>query len=378
MDLSWLNVSEVLKILPLEMKTIEHRTYNQKNLLRIKKPQQKVHNEKSETKLWITTVGTCIWVGILAVIAALLVLSNQNLNASSSSFPAVHSNCSDSNAFLVVASSNELIKYNVLTHKLSYFTDYDQPNEARNTKMKQVVKLNDMVYMFRQEKFDNSGPLHLNISDASSAWARLYWESNYVNRNYITFNGSILAIGARDITYKSSDEYSTFGTPEVNLFNTTTGKWTSLHEMNEARAYHSLVAFQGLICAIGGYEAINSECYNPNSNRWTYLPKMNTMRQGAAAVEFNDELYVIGGARCNDDDAHLRSVEKYNSVHALWTEVAPLNQPKTTNHAAAVFNGKIYVIGGNPTRVEAYDPANDVWEITESLNFESDPVFTVF
>ena len=287
-------------------------------------------------------------------------------------------NVTDFTAFLAAASFDMIIKYDIHTDKLSFLADYDKPNVARHTKMKQVAKLNDMVYMFQQENFDNSGPLQLNISDASLARTRLHWKDYHINRNYIAFNDSILAIGARDFKYKFSDEYSTFGITAADLYNTTTGRWTKLHDMNEARAYHSLVAFQGLVCAIGGYEAINSECYNPNSSRCTYLPKMNTMQQGAAAVEFNDELYVIGGARCNDDDAHLQSVEKFNSVHALWTEVAPLNQPKTTDHAAAVFNGKNYVIGGNPRLVEVYDPGNDVWEITGLLNFESDPVFTIF
>ena len=321
-----------------------------------------------------------IWMPLLVVCFAILIWRLLISHDETTNISLVHQHPNFTNsAFLAVASLNLLIEYNVLANKLSFLTDYEKPNVAIHTKVAQVVKLNDKVYMFRQENFDNSGPLNLNISDASLAWTRLHWEDNYINRNYIAFNAdSILAIGARDFKYKFSDEYSTFGTTAVDLYNTTTAKWTSLYDMNEARAYHSLVAFQGLICAIGGYEAINSECYNPNSNRWTYLPKMKTMRQGAAAVEFNDELYVIGGARCNDDDAHLRSVEKFNSVHALWTEVAPLNQPKITNHAAAVFNGKIYVIGGNPTLVEAYDPANDVWEITGSLNFESDPVFTVF
>ena len=277
-----------------------------------------------------------------------------------------------------MASFNELIKYDVLTDKLSFLTDYDNSIVARHTKVTHVVKLQDIVYMFKKENSDNSGPLQLNISGAPLAWTRLHWKDYYINRNQITFNGSISAIGARDFKYKFSDKYSTFSTTAVDLYNTTTGKWTKLYNMNEARAYHSLVAFQGLVCAIGGYEAINSGCYNPNSSRCTYLPKMNTMQQGAAAVEFNDELYVIGGARCNDDNAHLQSVEKFNSVHALWTEVAPLNQPNTTDHAAAVFNGKNYVIGGNPTLVEVYDPANDVWEITGLLNFESDPVLIVF
>ena len=38
-------------------------------------PQEKVQNKKPETKLWITTIGTYTWVGILTVIVALLVLS---------------------------------------------------------------------------------------------------------------------------------------------------------------------------------------------------------------------------------------------------------------------------------------------------------------
>ena len=84
-------------------------------------PQEKVHNEKSETKLWITTMNTYVWVGTLTVIVALLVLSYQDLNALSSSFTAVQINSGDSNVFLF---SGFLQRVNQIqrVHKQTFFS----------------------------------------------------------------------------------------------------------------------------------------------------------------------------------------------------------------------------------------------------------------
>ena len=146
--------------------------------------------------------------------------------------------------------------------------------------------------------------------------------------------------------------------------------------MNEPRAYHSLVLFEGKVCAIGGDKSKTSECFNSGTNKWTYLPPMLTRRREAAAVELGGELYVIGGEHGNTFE-QLRSVEKYNPVTETWSEVADLKQGMT-DHAVGVYNEKIYVIGGNPVHVEAYNPSKIEWQLVDTFDYvERDTVFTV-
>ena len=229
--------------------------------------------------------------------------------------------------------------------------------------------------------------LVLRLSDTSLAcWKDIHWKKKYQDRKYIAFKRNILAIGARghryhdenDLDYSGDDEndpdYSA-ETDAVDLYNTETGDWTSLPRMNEPRSHHSLVSFQGKICAVGGYKLRSSECFNPNARKWTYLPRLNIRRQSPTGAELKGELYVIGGKMAT---AHyLTSVEKYNPDFKTWVKVASMNAPRS-GHAAGVLNGKIYVIGGGSDLVEAYDPLKNVWEIVDKVEESKHMKFTAF
>ena len=185
-----------------------------------------------------------------------------------------------------------------------------------------------------------------------------------------------MAVGGRDHHYKFVDAFHVLGSSAVDLYNTATGEWSALPSMNEPRAYHSLVLFEGKVCAIGGDKSRTAECFDSGTNKWMYLPAMLTRRRESAAVEVDSELYVIGGEH-GYTYTPIRSVETYNSSTKTWRNVADLKQGMT-GHAAAVYNGKIYVIGGNPVHVEAYDPSKNEWRIIDTFNnVKTDIVFTM-
>ena len=61
----------------------------------------------------------------------------------------------------------------------------------------------------------------------------------------------------------------------------------------------------------------------------------------------------------------LNSVERYDPAKNAWEAVAPMS-PAREGPAAAVFDGKLYVMGGHDGRtrlssVEQYDPARNEW-----------------
>ena len=323
-------------------------------------------------KQWKKRVVISAILSMLVLFAA-LIIRNLDSNADVSH-----------NGFLGIDDYGKLVKYNVFTNSFSV-SSFASCSRFESLVFffdsHAIVKASELVYVFGWNRFTRGYfALKLNLSDSSLAcWEEVYWEKKYQRRKYIVFYGNILGIGAEDYFYNddSGTDYSG-GIDAVHLINTTTGDWTSLSRMNEPRSQHSLVSFQGLICAIGGMKLNTSECYDPNTNKWAYLPRMKIDRRRSAAVELNSELYVTGGEMEFDEvEGAGRSVEKYNPDLETWVEVAPMKKGRS-GHAAGVFNGKIYVIGGGSDLVEAYDPSNNVWEIVDRVKENMYIKFTAF
>jgi len=97
---------------------------------------------------------------------------------------------------------------------------------------------------------------------------------------------------------------------------------------------------------------------------------MPTPRYEASAVSLEGKIYLIGG-RAGEDS--LAPVERYDPKLDTWdTTVANLRQPRA--HAAAVvYNGMIYVFGGEDRKshalksVERYDPRMNRWQPMQDL-----------
>jgi len=122
--------------------------------------------------------------------------------------------------------------------------------------------------------------------------------------------------------------------------------------------------------------------YDPAADSWKALAPMPTKRLAASAVAVNGKVYVMGGATnypknedqsLNGNAPHriLDTNEVYDIASNAWSTKQTTPTPRNHIFAAAV-NGKIYLIGGrlgsmaigsgSPTDiVEEYDPATDKW-----------------
>lgn len=98
---------------------------------------------------------------------------------------------------------------------------------------------------------------------------------------------------------------------------------------------------------------------------WTELAELPTARQETAVVALDGEIYVIGGFDATAEV--VDTVEAFDPVSGTWRAVADL--PVTMHHAnAAVVNGKIvvagFLTGGGfvpDGRVYSYDPGTNAW-----------------
>ncbi|KPP79200.1 kelch repeat and BTB domain-containing protein 11-like [Scleropages formosus] len=98
-------------------------------------------------------------------------------------------------------------------------------------------------------------------------------------------------------------------------------------------------------------------CYNPITDSWSEIRPLNQPRSQLKLVSLDGYLYAIGG-EC------LFTVERYDPRMDRWTAVAPL--PKgafAVAHEATTCNGEVYVSGGSLFyRLLKYDPKRDEWQ----------------
>jgi N-acetylneuraminic acid mutarotase len=118
------------------------------------------------------------------------------------------------------------------------------------------------------------------------------------------------------------------------------------------------------------------EAYDPESGSWTGgLAPMPTPRWLAAAAVVDGRIYVVGGAG-DEDYTPTAAVEAYDPATDSWQVLADLPSA-LWGPAAAAADGKIYVIGGGSgdpfgerdlsAGIQVYDPATDGWDLASDM-----------
>ncbi|XP_078485850.1 ectoderm-neural cortex protein 1-like isoform X1 [Ciona intestinalis] len=180
-------------------------------------------------------------------------------------------------------------------------------------------------------------------------------------------NGIIFVFGGSD------DNYGSLSSGEFYVVSL--NKWIQLKPMKIARCGHSIVAHNGHLYSLGGYESeylCSMEQYDPFLDEWKDVAPMQTPRCWFAAVVLNNAIYAIGGY---DGKQRLKSVEKYNADDDTWVYVGNMNIERDS-HAACVAQNKIYVVGGEDSKskvvksIECYDDQTDKWSVVGETEVE--------
>lgn len=139
-----------------------------------------------------------------------------------------------------------------------------------------------------------------------------------------------------------------------------------MHHANAAVVDGTLYVLGGLV-GLGFDEVGDTWAYDPGADRWTARAPMSPeSARGSAAVGVIDgKIYLAGGYR---NDGAVTNVSVYDPVDDAWDhDLAPLPAPRDHLVGAAV-GGVLYAIGGRDRfiaaitdRVDAYDPVADAW-----------------
>lgn len=121
---------------------------------------------------------------------------------------------------------------------------------------------------------------------------------------------------------------------------------------------------------------ISREVSTVNHNTWTSGAPMPTALVGAAAAVLQGKIYLVGGTT---GSTVVSDTQIFNPVTNAWSAGVPLPVP-IASAAAAVVNNVLYVMGGSESEngspatrtVWAYDPKTKTWSIKTAMPIARD------
>ncbi|XP_019378324.1 PREDICTED: kelch-like protein 23 [Gavialis gangeticus] len=151
----------------------------------------------------------------------------------------------------------------------------------------------------------------------------------------------------------------------VWVYNSETDEWREGCPMLNARYYHCAVTLGGCIYALGGYRkgapVQEAECYDPLQQTWVPIANMIKGVGNATACVLNEVIYVTGGHYGYRGSCTYDKIQIYNSGSNEWSIVTTSPHPEYGLCSAALQN-KIYLVGGQTTITDSYDPEQKEWK----------------
>lgn len=86
------------------------------------------------------------------------------------------------------------------------------------------------------------------------------------------------------------------------------------------------------------------------ANKWEEIAPMAERRCMAAAAVLNGKIYVVGGMNAK----MVTSTERYDPQQNTWASVASLNVARN-GHCCCVINGSLFAVCGHFISIERYD-----------------------
>ena len=180
-------------------------------------------------------------------------------------------------------------------------------------------------------------------------------------------NGDVLVAGGLT---NGNSQIGTSCTATAELFNRSTGEWTSTGSMTLPRGNHAATLLpDGKVLVAGGlcsggfiYPDNSAEVYDPSTGTWKATRSMNFARASAGSTLLvTGEVLVAGG---NSTSAAGSSAELFDASKGCWTVTGSMNTPRGTLQMIQLANGTALVLGGTGLASYAsqfYLPTNGSW-----------------
>jgi serine/threonine-protein kinase PknK len=151
----------------------------------------------------------------------------------------------------------------------------------------------------------------------------------------------------------------------VDVYDLTTGAWTSGPPLPAPRHHPGAAAFRGRVFVAGGFSTAGNETdtvwsLGPDEDRWREEPPLGTARGALGLAGTGGRLVAFGGTSSGQVVA---TAEVLVAGNERWRPLPSLRQPRE-HTAAASADGRVYAIAGrvgslesNLVSVESIDPA---------------------
>jgi N-acetylneuraminic acid mutarotase len=309
--------------------------------------------------------------------------------------------------------TSRVLKYNVATDTWS---DAPPLPEARGAGA--LVRLGRALHFFggqdANRQSDKADHWALNLDDPGAGWVRAADLPNARDHlGAVALNGKAYAVGGQHLDETSTNQ------AEVDAYDPATDTWAPVAPLPVPTGHNhqSTFVLNGRIVVAGGQTNGGQylaalEQYDPAANNWVALPPLPEARQAGNAQQIGGKIYFTGGR----SSGGAPTTTTWAGLPAnTWETVAampvPLGEvaggvightlylvgegsPVTlafdlstgtwrsnlaarlfvgNHHAAEVFGGKLYLLGGlsggSEGKVQIYDPASDRWSRGADMPF---------
>ena len=196
------------------------------------------------------------------------------------------------------------------------------------------------------------------------------------NRYCSQNNFSIVVCGGEEYQCESNGEEHQRLVNDAHIVDCNLSYGTkALPQMLEGRQYAEVVCVGDQVYVFGGIEDLYGDSIMSvekySSGTWKSVSVMYEDRRHFCACSFMGNVFVFAGILDFDFSGATDSCVKFNTKSCKWTKVARMNEPRF-NAACAVFDGKIFVSGGDNTRVilntvEAFDHVARTWSVMPDM-----------
>jgi len=188
-------------------------------------------------------------------------------------------------------------------------------------------------------------------------------------------DGRVLVTGG----LSAGDGQDNFVEKTVEIYDPSTGTWTLIDKMSNARYGHTATLLpDGTILVVGGagprgdlVYTVRAEIFDPYSGLWKNAASLTTPRGFHTAVLLNTaDLLVAGGLTLPANSPNrTATTELFQSGSSNWISTGSMAVPRSAGAygGALLSDGRFFIAGGRTDTAEQYSPSTGTWELLSNM-----------